>query len=95
MPDNNNKKVWDLWVVFLLLYTALYVPYQVCFVEESTQAGFVFDIIVDCSFFIDIILTFFTAQSEKNGTLIVKKSLIAKNYCKGWFFIDLLTTMPF
>ena len=81
--------------MLLLLYTALFVPYKVCFEDESSDAQFIFDCLVDACFFIDIILTFFTATEQAQGILEVRKNQLAKNYLKGWFFIDLFTTIPF
>ena len=36
-PGNRLKQVWDALVVFLLLYTAIFVPFKVCFEDESTD----------------------------------------------------------
>jgi hypothetical protein len=41
------------------------------------------------------VLTFFVATEGKLGALETKKAVIAKNYLKGWFVIDVLTTIPF
>mmetsp|Transcript_14880 Transcript_14880/g.25342 ORF Transcript_14880/g.25342 Transcript_14880/m.25342 type:complete len:352 (+) Transcript_14880:683-1738(+) len=79
----------------LLIYTATYVPYRVCFVDESSEFLFYLDCVVDSLFFIDIVLTFFTAQEDENNTFVTSKLEIATNYMKGWFFIDLFTTIPF
>ena len=80
--------------MFLLIYTALLVPYNVCFVDETTDVQFIFDLMVDFSFMVDIVLTFFTAYEEK-GTLVINRHMIAKNYLKGWFMLDVITTIPF
>ena len=46
------------------------------------------------SFFIDIVLTFFTAIEKKNGKIDATKSGIAKSYIKGWFLIDITSNFP-
>lgn len=52
--------------------------------------------IIDCSFLIDIIVTFFTAYfDEIKMTLIVDKKVIAKGYLKFWFWLDLVSIIPF
>lgn len=94
-PSNVMKQCWDVVVVFLLLYTAIFVPFKVCFTDESTDGEFIFDLGVDFCFFVDIVLTFFTATEGDRGAIEVQKSVLAKNYFKGWFFIDLFTTIPF
>lgn len=96
MPDNKVKQYWDIYVVFLLIYTALVVPYTVCFnVNRDGPFEKTWDLFIDASFFVDIILTFFTALSLDQKLVIVDRGIIAKTYIKGWFFIDIFTTVPF
>lgn len=64
MPDNGYKTKWDIWVVFVLLYVAFTLPYQVAFQDEPNTRGKVIQFIVDGTFFIDIVLTFFTAVPD-------------------------------
>lgn len=94
-PNNNKKKYFDMVVVILLLYTAGLVPFFTCFIDEVTEFQFVFDLLVDFIFMMDIVLSFFTAYEIKPGMFEYRKSKIACNYIKGFFFIDLLTTIPF
>jgi hypothetical protein len=72
LPDNKLKNKWDLWVVLLLSYTALIVPVRVCFIDETSAPIFILDLVIDISFFLDIVLTFFTAYTEK-GALVINK----------------------
>jgi hypothetical protein len=81
-------------VIGLLLYTAIYVPVKVAFIEESTTAVFLFELMVDILFLTDVALTFFTAIYDKHGTLLVDKKQISAKYIKGWFFIDFATSIP-
>jgi len=41
------------------------------------------------------VLTFFVATEGKLGALETNKGVLAKNYLKGWFVIDVVTTIPF
>ena len=95
MPKNKRKQIFDLVIVVLLIYTATLVPYFTCFVDDISDFRFVFDLCVDFLFFIDIILNFLTGYELQNGVIEVRKCKIAINYIKGFFFIDLITTMPF
>jgi len=36
-PNNRMKQGWDVLIMFLLLYTALFVPYKVCFEDASSD----------------------------------------------------------
>ena len=95
MPFSPYKQAWDMWIMVLLLYTATYVPFRVCFEDEGSDFLFWLDNIVDLGFFIDIIATFFTAIEVKGGSYDTSRTKIAWNYITGWFFIDLFTTIPF
>jgi len=79
----------------LLIYTALYVPFIVCFIETTSDFGFVLDLFVDALFLSDIVITFLTALENKQGLFDVRRSKICKSYCSGWFFIDFFTSIPF
>ena len=95
MPDNKYKNMWDLVVIILLIYTATYSPFRVCFIEDSSEGWFIFDCTVDSLFFIDIVLNFFTVLELPNGQYETSRLGIAKAYMKSWFFLDLFTTIPF
>lgn len=95
LPSNKLKKAWDFYVMLLLVYVALVIPYRVCFnIEDKSTFGIVFDLWFDASFAIDIIMTFFSAYYSKEK-LVVNKTQIAKRYLKGWFWLDVITTIPF
>ena len=84
-----------MYIMGLLLYTAIYVPVKVAFFDETSDFMFAFDLIVDFSFLTDIALTFFTSVEDTNGKMIYDRGEIASRYCKGWFWIDLFTSIPF
>lgn len=50
---------------------------------------------IDAAFFVDIIVTFFTAyHDESKINLVTDKKVIAKKYIKFWFWLDLLSILP-
>lgn len=53
------------------------------------------DGIVNILFAIDILFTFNTAIEDKDGDLIADRSIVNSRYLKGWFTIDLVSTVPF
>lgn len=53
------------------------------------------DFITDISFIMDLLLNFFMAFHDFNGTLITQNRRIAINYLTSWFFIDLASSIPF
>lgn len=94
-PYNGTKTAWDLWIMLLLIYTALFVPYQVCFMDETSEGLFMFGLVVDASFLTDVVITFCTAYLDKGGKIIDHRGKIAKNYFKLWFWIDFISSIPF
>ena len=50
---------------------------------------------MDAFFFLDILIIFNTAYYNDNMKLIDNKSKIAKNYLFRWFFIDVISIIPF
>lgn len=61
MDDNTIKQWWDLYVICLIMYVALVVPFRLGFESEDTAGWVAWGYVVDVSFFTDIVLTFFTA----------------------------------
>ena len=93
------KKIWNILMIFLLIYVATYVPYGVCFDNRAPGApaevmDYV-DGVVDGLFFVDIIINFFSAYEDPNTNLpVVKLRKIAANYISSWFILDLIAVMP-
>ena len=77
-------------MVLALSYTAIFVPYRLAFIEEHSLGFSILEYFVDGIFFADLICTFFTAFYDNEHKLVTNKKLIAKNYLKGWFLIDLI-----
>ena len=97
--NNFYKQCWNLWVVFLLLYTAVVTPYRCAFFTDemlSKTDGFDFlERIVDISFIADIFINFVSAYEDNQGKVIINLKKIAFNYVTGFFWIDLLASFPF
>jgi hyperpolarization activated cyclic nucleotide-gated potassium channel 2 len=54
------------------------------------------DLLIDGFFFLGILVSFRTTYASQNEDAHVAiPSLISKNYMKGWFTIDFLSTVPF
>ena len=98
-PHGTFRITWDIFMSFVLLYIAFYVPYRVCLYwdDETTSQGMqIVEYFSDCLFGIDIILNFFTAYHDKNsGILVTSNRKIAIHYIKTFFFMDLMASFPF
>lgn len=95
LPNGKIRSTWDVYLCFLLMYVAAFVPYRVSYMTDLTGAIQVIDACVDCSFGFDILLNFFTAFSRPDGILVWDMKMIAIRYLKGFFLLDLVATFPF
>merc|ERR1712072_419191 len=79
------------------MYSVVIIPYRIGFDRTVIQMSFedLFDWFCDTMFFIDIVLNFNTPFYDKNGFLVISRKAIARNYVRGFFAIDLVSTIPF
>lgn len=95
-PDKAFKSFWNTIVSFLLLYTASIMPLTMAFFETDTEdAWFYLDIIFNCLFFADILITFNSAYYDNCGVLVSDRKTVSFRYLKSWFFIDFFSCVPF
>jgi len=105
-PNSFVKKIWDIWIIILVLYNVFFIPLDISLEASSKLPSYFYfvDYLVDAMFFIDIILTFRTVLVKEHGyfsvirvkqTYIIKdKGEIAKRYLKSTFFVDLIASLP-
>ena len=60
----------------------------------EARSIFILESIIDAIFATDILLNFVTAYTDGRGLLVTSPKLIALRYIKGFFFIDLIATIP-
>ena len=95
-PENRFKIIWNLVIIALLLYTAIFVPYKVAFIhEQDGVVGQFFEYTVDALFGLDIIVNFMSVYEDRTGKYIYDRKAIALNYLGSWFILDLLACFPF
>lgn len=88
------KTTWDWIILFLTLYTTISVPFLVCFAFEH-RAVSIIDLFVDWLFLADIALNFHTTYVGKDGEVIDDLKMIRWNYMRSWFFLDLVSSLPY
>ena len=74
MPNSPRKLSWDLYMGFLLIYVAAFVPYRVAFMSELSSEMNVVEIIVDTSFGVDIVANFLTAYTDAEGLYVSSRN---------------------
>lgn len=95
LPSNVWHKRWDVWVVAVLLFVAITMPYRIAFYDNDNKVWSAINVVVDVSFLLDMILTFFTAiTDEETNELVTDKRTIALSYFKSWFILDLISILP-
>ena len=95
-PSCKFKLFWNILMAFLLLYTAIVMPYALTFIDyDSLDAWGVLEMVLDVLFFLDIIVNFNSAYFDQEGTLIISRKTITINYLKSWFLLDVSACFPF
>jgi hypothetical protein len=94
LPDDSFKKKWDLFITFILLFTAVVTPYRLAFYDIDDIAWVVIDTVLDAGFALDIVLNFFMAYYDDSEDIVDNRKVIACRYVKRWFFIDVASVFP-
>jgi hypothetical protein len=80
LPSNKGKKYWDNFLMLLICYVILVLPYKFSFVEEIYLGWDILDYIIDTIFLIDLFLEFFTAYRDDEDKIIICRKKIACRY---------------
>jgi hypothetical protein len=76
--------VWDLYIAMLLIYSCMSTPARIAFSYEEGVFGWqVSESVIDSSFGLDIILSFFSAIEDEDLKVIDDRYIIFKNYICG------------
>lgn len=104
------KVAWDWFVLGLVLFTAIYIPYEAAFLGNnkarprnsiwqkinSGEPQEIVNLMVDLMFIIDILINFRTTYVEKKSEEVVSSpKKIAIHYLKTWFVVDFIAAIPF
>ena len=100
--DSIFKGIFDMLVLIAVNISSLYLLYELCFRisdqhESKEDNSFTTEYyIIEIFFIIFIILQFMQEyQDPETFTIIRDHKKIALRYIKGWFFIDIISTIPF
>ena len=109
IPGTALLDQWDLTMIVCLFYVAIFAPLQMSYFSEIHNWNyperwlflFVVDRIVDVLFLVDIIITFRTSWKTEDNYMRYNEWKAIKKYvgtCRkgpGWFWIDILSIIPF
>ena len=98
-PESRGKMYWDAMTTLLLIYTLFEIPFHMAFWETSCQMAAIdyFNLFVDVIFTTDIFVTFNTGFIDRikgEDILIDSHVAIAQRYLKGWFCVDVVSSLP-
>jgi hypothetical protein len=94
-PD--SLPVWNYIILAATIFTALVTPYEVALlpVSNSVDILMIINRVVDFIFVLEILLSFNTMYVNGEGGLVRRHAAIAKHYLRGWFLVDVITTIPY
>ncbi len=92
-PNNELHTFFDLLVAFLIILTIITMPLCIAWDEVSDgMSGF--NLAVDIIFLIDIVKNFNTGFINVNDDTVMDRRTVIVTYLKGWFIIDLISSIP-
>ncbi|XP_003746241.2 potassium/sodium hyperpolarization-activated cyclic nucleotide-gated channel 2 [Galendromus occidentalis] len=99
-PSNPRRQKWDLFIILLVVIVLVEAPLNAAFFPDVLDPIelLILNVILDIIFAVDILLNFWTGYIEEHtavATLKMKPQEIRRNYIRGWFAVDLLSTVPF
>ena len=99
--DSKFKSIFDIIVLIMVNISSIIILYDFCFLETDKDNNNLFlnnpiYYVIEIFFAIFIILQFFQTYQDPSTLLIITDfKSIALRYIKKWFFIDLLSIIPF
>ncbi|XP_024083044.1 potassium/sodium hyperpolarization-activated cyclic nucleotide-gated channel 2 isoform X1 [Cimex lectularius] len=84
-------------MLLLLVANLIILPVAISFFNDDLSTRWIaFNCLSDTIFLIDIVVNFRTGimQQDNAEQVILDPKLIAKNYLKTWFFLDLISSIP-
>lgn len=100
-PYSSFRILWDCMMMLLLLIQIFQIPLEIAFKDSGMNKGegslidpFLLMVITDLGFIFDIILTFKTAYLIDKTEVLLNPDEIKKAYLKGWFTVDLVSSVP-
>lgn len=97
-PSDPYRIAWEMFGGIFVFYTVLEVPFTIGFLFEDPPAvgRLVVEYFIVCVFFVDLAVNFCSAYVDTySNMLIYDHRRIAEQYCIMWFWLDLLSTLPF
>ena len=94
-PESKFKSMWDMLMLVLVFYTAMYAPYRTAFMSyNSSDTLFFFECMCDFLLLLDIVISLMTPYERTDGSLECNFRKIRTNYILGSLTMDLVAIIP-
>jgi len=95
-PYEPIRLQWDLWITIIMIYLVITVPLKICFEINlpPSHPWSKFEYFISSIFFVDIVVNFNTGFIDDEDRFVTSRKKIAEYYFRGWFWLDLITTLP-
>jgi len=80
-------------ILVMIMYSAIMVPFRICFDAEAVGYMFIFEQCVTFVFITDVLFNFNTAYLD-DTRWVISRPRIAVTYLQGWFWIDVPSSVP-
>ena len=92
-PKNGYKQSWDIFIIILVVFSAIYIPYTLA-LPDGIQVPGILQAIFDFAFLIDFGLCFRTGYVRPDNEIEMDNTKIVQHYLGSWFTIDILASFP-
>ncbi|GMF41997.1 unnamed protein product [Phytophthora fragariaefolia] len=93
-PQEPAIVLWQFFVGIGIIYSIIVVPFRLGYDVDATGGWYVLEMIIDGFFLVDIVINFRTAYFDEERRLIYDPRTLFWRYAKGWFVLDLISTVP-
>ena len=94
-PDAPIKRLWNVWILLLMGYTATILPFRLAFHTQTYwDIWTILELAADISFLADVLLTCCTSYYDDEGELIKSPRKIFTRYLKYSLFVDFFSFSP-
>mmetsp|Transcript_67834 Transcript_67834/g.187535 ORF Transcript_67834/g.187535 Transcript_67834/m.187535 type:complete len:669 (-) Transcript_67834:904-2910(-) len=94
--SSTERIAWDLFLAVLTVLVVLFIPVKMGFDWKLNGSPLIVERTIDYIFLFDVCLNFRTSyEDEDTNEEVTNSRKIAMRYLKGWFWIDLISSIPF
>jgi hypothetical protein len=93
-PNGKFKIGWDIVTIIWLGYLLISLPLYIGFEMENSPFQDAMEYMIFSFFSLDVVVNFRTGYFDSLGNLVVLNKPVAMRYLKGWFIVDVVSTIP-